>query len=196
MGKLLKFIVIILMTGQLIAQDAESDSKLKPSLKPGKVIVEFLASGALAIGIGYGGGLIGAWLGGSGWDGLGGAIIGVGIGYPLGATTGAWMVGNTQNEQSSFWSVLTGSMIGTGLGIFALTRFETGIANYLYLGLTPLGATIAHNLGRRYKVEPGHALLNFKKNQLFWSMPSPVFSWNLHQKQKIETQLHLVSFSF
>lgn len=194
MAKPWKFIVILLIVGQLSAQESNRASEAKPPLKAGKIALEYVAAGAAGMALGYLGGMIGAGSG-NGWDQLGYAILGVGVGYPLGATTGAWLVGNTQNEQSSFWVVLGGSAIGAGLGFLALTQIDSKVGLYLYAGLVPLGATIGHNLNRRFKTEPGHALLNFKGDQLYWAMPSPVLSWNPRNKNKLSTQFQIISIS-
>jgi len=188
-------VIILLYSTFLFAQNTKDSEK--PPLKSGKIALEALSATALGAGFAYIGGSIGAaFSSGDGFSDIAGALLGVGIGYPVGSALGAYLVGNTGNERSSFWAAFGGSAAGAALGIIFISSTARDSRFYIYLATVPIGAVIGHNLGRHFKSTPGSALLNYKSEHLYWSLPSPVITWNPHQKNKLQTRFQLVSLSF
>ena len=197
MKKLYVIIICFLIVSLTNAQYYYDDTPEKPPLKPGKTAAEFVAGTLAGFGFGFGGGLIGGKLaGGDGWDQLAGGLLGFAIGYPVGAAAGVHLVGNTQNEKGSFGAAVGGGLAGAGLAIIIIVAIDNPSVPYIYLALPPIGAIVGHNLSRRWEVEPGSALLNFKEGKFSGGVPSLELRRHPRKKHEYLKQFRLLSVSF
>jgi hypothetical protein len=99
-------------------------------------LATFIGMAAVAGAIGFGAGLLGAYIGANflrndcpGFGALVGAVSGMTIGYPVGVITGITVVNKRLHYEGSLWRGILGAILGTVLAI--------GLAEPLNLNLNP-----------------------------------------------------------
>jgi len=119
----------------------------RPPLNAGRVGGQILA-GTVA---GVGTGLLMAALADDGDDdmmiGASSAFAGFLVGFPVGVTGGAYLVGRIGDQTGSFPMTL----LGTIGGVVAAVALADATEGWSFLAMPPVGATIGFNLTRRYK---------------------------------------------
>lgn len=173
----------------------------KPPLKPGKIVLESVASGATGVIAAYVGAFVVTGLdsdGNTGLEDIGKVVITMAIMYPLGTAGGAWLVGNTGNEKSSFLYSLLGSFTGMGAAIVLanIVDDQSDLIVPIFLALPVTGAVLGHNIGRRYKNLPQNALLNLNKSGLEAGIPQISLQHDRGSKHKYNLQFQLLSYQF
>ena len=183
--------------------DVEKEKLVKPSMKNlvkpptnfGKITVEILGGFGAGTLIGIGGALIG-YQDMDDHEMLSvapvGPILGFVIAYPIGATIGVYLVGNTGNETGSFVATLGGGILGGALGLFL--GYGIGM-----IPCAPIGATIGFNATRRYKnlPPPETGFINYRDNRLSLAVPSIYYTQkNTFEGKTITQNITLVKVSF
>ena len=173
----------------------------KPPLKPGKIVLESVASGATGVIAAYVGAFVVSGLdsdGNNGFDDIGKVVITMAIMYPFGTAGGAWLIGNTGNEKSSFVYSFLGSFTGMGAAIFManIVDGQSDLILPIFLALPVAGAVLGHNIGRRYKNPPQNALLNFNKSGLEAGIPQISLQHDRGSKHQYNLQFQLLSYQF
>jgi hypothetical protein len=149
-----------------------------------RALAGILLGGVGAIGLGLGGGFIGAeiecWDGCPGWfGGMGGAVIGGSIGYLLGSTFGvglAWdHAGASSPYGAAFYGTLLGALTGIGLALLIGDVVDPEFTVGILLASPPTGATVAIALTHQH---PGGGLaigplLHLRDGDLTAGIPLP-----------------------
>lgn len=155
----------------------------RPPLTTGRLASEALLGAVGGVALGAGGGLIGEAIGSAGCEegdwfcGLGGAIIGVGVGYTLGISLGVYVAGTYGDQDGSYGATLLGSLLGgvAGIAIAAATDdADTPVISALAVSMPLWGAMIGFNRTRRYDASASTAALTLHGGS--WRLGTPAVS--------------------
>jgi len=151
---------------------------VKPPLNWGRVAGEIAVGGLSGYIAGLGFAYLAYLASGKDWrdeDAWVAAGYGGIIGLSIGSALGVCFIGTRGNETGSFIATLLGSIIGLAGPMLIFPRdWLDRIPGILILASSPVGATIAFNMSRRYKTNPGtsDALVGLRKGKLMINFPA------------------------
>jgi len=123
------------------------------------VLAQIAAGLAMGAGTGYLGTLIGGrFFAGdsSGFRDVVAQIGGLLIGYPLGASAGAWLGGRLFGGHGAFWATLLGSSLGVGMMLLSVRLFSAGAVGVgwlLVFACGIAGAVAGYHLSERSRTQ-------------------------------------------